>query len=206
MKNLYKLAAAMALAVVFAFGGVAEAITVVDLGTGAPPGTLGPFVVEPAGDDAGPLFVDVSSVSTPLGDITFDIGLNHREIGSGWATWSHGYTGDVYYSNGSLSVVLTLPAGMQAFYFYAEPNPFSVFSITATANDGSGLSKDVDGLGGAAGYGFYDASGIASITVSSSIDFAIGEFGFGSATSVPEPGTVLLLGLGLAAVGLRRRS
>ncbi len=46
-----------------------------------------------------------------------------RQIGFGWATWSHGYTGNVYYTNGQTTIGGNLSAGVKAFYLYAEPNP-----------------------------------------------------------------------------------
>ena len=82
--------------------------------------------------------------------------MNHREIGNGWATWSHGYTGDVYYNNGDNNITMTMPAGTGAFYFYAEPDPFETFSITATADDGT-ITIPVTGSAGANGFGFWTA-------------------------------------------------
>jgi hypothetical protein len=199
--------AAMAFAAV-ALAPVAEAVSVaVDLGTGAPPATVGGFAMTAFGDDPRPEFGLVLDVASPLGG-TVDFGALHdqRTIGSGWATWSHGYAGDVYYTGGAASSTMTLPAGTAAFYFYAEPNPFSVFTMTATSADGTFLTFDVDGSSGAHGWGFYDAAGLVSITVTSSIDFAVGEFGIsdGAGAPIPEPSTVVLLGLGLAALGVKR--
>ena len=34
-------------------------------------------------------------------EIGFSPAVSHRRIGSGWMSWSHGYTGDVYYTNGA---------------------------------------------------------------------------------------------------------
>ena len=126
-------------------------------GTAAPPATLGPYTMTPFADDTRPVFDDVSSVPAPTGGVVgFSPDLNHREIGNGWATWSHGYTGDVYYTNGATSATMTLPAGTKAFYFYAEPNPFAVFEITATTNSGTTSGPiPVDGAGGATYFGFY---------------------------------------------------
>jgi hypothetical protein len=42
-------------------------------------------------------------------------GMTKAAIGSGWATWSHGYTGAVYWAAG-LSQTVTLPPGAQCFY------------------------------------------------------------------------------------------
>lgn len=150
-------------------------------GTGAPPATLGPYTMTPfAADPQGDGAV-VGSVETPKGtSVTFSPALYHTRIGSGWATWSNGYRGDVYWTYGATSATLTMPASTSAFYLYAEPNPFSVLTMTATAQDGTTSGPvAVDGYAGARYFGFYGTGGakIESITVSSSVDFAIGEFG-----------------------------
>ena len=116
--------------------------------TAAAPATLGQYEMTAFGDDARPVFSLVSDVASPLGGVVgFSPELDHREVGSGWATWSHGYTGDVYYSSG-LTATLDLPDGTGAFYFFAEPNPFSPLTITAVVG-GTTFSQVVDGQGGA---------------------------------------------------------
>ena len=151
-------------------------------GTGAPPATLGPYPMTPFGLDSQP-FGFVTGVTGPSGDVAFSPALDHVRIGQGWATWSHGYAGDVYPTFGGLSATLALPSGTSAFYFYAEPNPFAVFNITAVAQDGTSSGPiAVDGFAGAQYFGFYSTGSehIASINISSNVDFAIGEFGIGA--------------------------
>lgn len=182
-------------------------ITAVDLGTGAPPATVGPYNMLAFGDDTRAVFGNEVSIDVaegaPFGPISFDSPMSHREIGNGWATWSHGYGGDVYYNNGDNNITISMPANTGAFYFYAEPDPFDVFNITATADDGATLTLAVNGSSGANGFGFWTAGApIVSVTVSSDVGFAVGEFGL--ARSVPTPGAVALLGLG-GLVGVRRR-
>jgi hypothetical protein len=163
----------------------ASAGVVADLsvGTAAPPAIFGGYTMTPFPLDPRPLMQDVADVPAPGGGVVgFSPSLNHRRIGDGWATWSHGYTGDVYYTNGGSSATLTLPANTYAFYFYAEPNNFGLFTITATSNSGASLTQQVEGSAGARFYGFYGTDGdtIASITVvadSAAGGFAVGEFG-----------------------------
>ncbi len=181
-------------------------ITGVPLGTSAPPAVLGPYAMTAFGPDPQPEGSDVTSVASPLyGSVGFSAPLNHRIVGSSWATWSHGYTGDVYFTGYELSSVrLTMPPNTGAFYLYAEPNPYSEYQITATAQDGTSISQMVYGDSGACGYGFWAASTVATIDVDyyGENGFAVGEFGI---ARVPEPTTICLLGLGAISLITRKK-
>jgi hypothetical protein len=155
-------------------------------GTAAPPATLGPYTMTPFGND-GRADGTVSGVPDPAGTIGFSPSLSHTKVGVGWQTWSHGYTGDVYFTGGT-QITITLPAGTKAFYLYAEPNQFAVFSVQATAQDGTTSGPiPVQGQAGAQYFGFYGtgAATLASITVTSAdpTGFAVGEFGINPAAS-----------------------
>ncbi|HVP12067.1 MAG TPA: PEP-CTERM sorting domain-containing protein [Phycisphaerae bacterium] len=191
----------------FAFVAAANAgIVGVDVGTGAPPATLGGYTISALPLDLTPDFTSVGGApgSPPLsGAITFSPALDAYTVGASWASWSHGYTGRVYYTGSATTATIGLPASTGAFLFYAEPNPFAVWGITATADDGTFVTASVNGSGGANGFGFYGTGGtsLASITVTSGVDFAVGEF-YG--VRVPEPATLTVLALGALSL-LRRR-
>lgn len=191
--------------IVLAIPALAQAaIVATPLGTGAPPAILGGYNMQAFGPD-GQGFGGVNSVATPIGGtINFSQVLTHTVTPGGWSTWSHGYNGDVYFGGPSATTV-TMPVNTGAFILYAEPDPFQVINITATADDGTFITQAVNGQGGASGYGFHATGGmsISSITVSmNGTDvYAIGEF---SIARVPEPATLSLLALGGLAA-LRRR-
>lgn len=98
-----------------------------------------------------------------------------------WATWSGGYTGQVL-SMGAIATqpvataVTLKPTGTYAFGFEAEPNDFGTpINITVTLANGQTLTDAVNGNGGAQFFGYVGA-GVASLTVSSPSQFAIGNF------------------------------
>jgi hypothetical protein len=159
-------------------------------GTNPPPATLGPYTMTSFGPDPQPIGATVTGVNDPAGSITFSPTLTHVTVGNGWATWSHGYTGDVYYTtNNPATITIALPAGTNAFYLYAEPNTLSPFTVTATAQDGTTSGPVlVNGDGGASYFGFYGTGGatLASITVTTddTLGLGIGEFGI-SPTAAP---------------------
>jgi hypothetical protein len=158
-------------------------------GTAAPPSTLGGFTMTGFGTDSQPscgaVGSSVTGVTGPTGAISFDQAVNHDIAGQCWATWSHGYAGDVYGTEASTdvsSVTITLPAGTPAFYLYSEPNSFADLTITATSADGTTSGPvTVNGNAGAKYFGFYGVGGatLTSITVTSddANGFAVGEFG-----------------------------
>jgi hypothetical protein len=161
-------------------------------GTGAPPSVLGGCAVTAFGpDSSATLGTAVPTVTGPDGTVAFAPALTHFRVGSGWSTWSNGYAGDVY-SASDQSVTLTMPGGVRAFYLYAEPVDFSVFDVTATAQDGTTSGPvSVNGNGGATFFGFF-ASGAATIasivvTTTDAQGFAIGEFGTGTCESNSPP-------------------
>ncbi len=189
--------------------GGARGDTPFGLTTAAPPLTLGGYTMTPFGTDPSALDSLLSGLAGPLGGtLTFSTPVRHDNVANGWATWSHGYQGDVYDSTADIdTLLLGLPVGTTAFYFYAEPNQWAKFNITAVTDDGSFINHSaVDGNGGAYGFGFVAQPGttLSSITVSTSdLDFSIGEFGIATGSpQAPEVGCTLayllagLLGLG----------
>lgn len=155
-------------------------------GTSAPPSTLGPYSMTPFGPDSQAVDTSVSSVAGPSGTVGFSPSLGHCLVGGCWNTWSNGYTGDVYTTT-SQTITLTLPVSARAFYFYAETQQFSTFSITATTDQGTTSGPiAVNGEAGAEYFGFYatGADTLKTITVTGAdpTGFAIGEFGVSACT------------------------
>ena len=155
-------------------------------GTAAPPSTLGPFTMTPFGPDDGTLDETTSGAAGPTGELQFDPSLERLQVANGWATWSNGFTGDVYWTDGGLTETMTLPPGTKAFYFYAEPNEFEDYDVDATADSGASTGDmTVYGDAGAQYFGFYanGSDSVQSITITSPDDFAVGEFGIATETS-----------------------
>jgi hypothetical protein len=158
-------------------------------GTSAPPPTLGSYQMTPFPADTQAVGATVSSVVGPTGNLGFSAGLRHcltPNPDGCWQTWSNGYSGDVYASS-SQSLTMTLPSSTKAFYFYAEPEQFMTFSITATSDDGTTSGAvPVGGQGGAEYFGFYatGSATISTITVTGADPdgFAVGEFGVSDGT------------------------
>ena len=154
-------------------------------GTGAPPAYLGTHKVKQFTALSCTEGNTYTNISGPDGKVSFNPSLVCEQVGDGWATWSNGYTGDVYWDNtdigGSTTLTLTLPKGTRAFYFYAEPDEFETFDLQATAQNGTTSGPlQVYGLAGAQYFGFYGngpGTDIKTITVSCDDDFAVGEMG-----------------------------
>lgn len=165
---------------------IVKADHVLLLGTGLPPATVGPGIpITPFTPDARPLFASVNTVQSglPSGEvITFNNICSHRRVGNGWATWSHDYTGDVYFANGATSLAIGLPISTTAFVFYVEPDPFAVYSFTVTYSGGGSITESINGAAGAKGFAVFEHDGLGSptgVSISSTVSFAVGEFYMG---------------------------
>lgn len=182
-------------------------VAVETYGTAAPPRTvIGQWLVTvPPSPD---LYLDITYLPDGLGaGFWFSSPVNVRRVGEGWGSWSHGYTGNVYYSNGAKSLTI-FPFYDTIFQFYVQPASIGVASISVTGVGPYGTSsvsaaQQVDGDGGAAGWAFYmtDYTWVESVTITADVDFAVGEMAY---WFVPAPG-----GLGVLVVtGLlvRRRA
>jgi hypothetical protein len=180
---------------VTAAGGTARASVTFDAGpgTGPPPRTLGPYTMTPFGMDPQALFTTTCCVASPLGgNVVFAPEAIHLDVGAGFFSWSHGYTGDIYVhrSLGGTELDVLLPPGTTAFYFYARAIRAAVFEVTATALDGTTLAPiAVDVSDGARFFGFSVTGGstLASITVDApGVDYAVGEFGIASGPTTAD--------------------
>jgi hypothetical protein len=146
-------------------------------GTGAPPGVLCGEAMTPIPAGA-PACTGVvpPSLGTPSGPLGISPWSSSRCLGTGWASWSHGYTGDVYYTDGALSQTITCPPGTTRLRFYVEPNPFTVQSFEVIADGVSSGVFSASGDAGATYVGICDDGGISNVTISCTTDFASGEF------------------------------
>jgi hypothetical protein len=128
-------------------------------------------------------FTDIFDIGSSLGNLTLSTSFNRRTIGASWGTWSHGYTGEIFWSNGDLTETITMPAGTTAFDAYVEPNPFALhtFDAVGTCSDGSTLALQftADGTSGASHFGFWTegtTNTITSVQITGTADWAIGEW------------------------------
>ena len=154
------------------------------VGTDAPPVDLfGCDEMTPFPPDDRPLFDDVTTIPWPCpvgGDLEFSAEISHRRIGDGWLSWSHDYTGDVYFTNGATEIEFTLPEGSCGIYFYVEPDPFQDHTFKVLVDDFFESDEFVaNGSAGAAYCGIYYPAGISTVkvTCTSGVAFSIGEFG-----------------------------
>lgn len=141
--------------------------------------------------------------------LTFDQTLVVATIESGWSTWCCGYTGNVLhsYDTGPWTTETWTLSPVSGFGMYIEPNPFETLNITLTTSSNETLTLAANGDAGAVFFGWV-GSGVTGVTITSTADFAVGDFFSAPAASIPEPGTICLSGLGLLAVGaagLRRK-
>jgi len=140
--------------------------------------------------DAG-LWQDISSIPSSMGDVLLDPEHNVRKVGSGWGTWSHGYTGQLFFVMED-EATYWMPSGVGAFDAYVEPGPFQwePFLMTAYASDGTTavIEDSIHGESGASHFGFYTTGGATLVKVRvevlASVSWAIGELRI-AATSCP---------------------
>jgi hypothetical protein len=203
MTGFWKLGAFVAVLLIVIVARHASAGIIGEIGgTSSPGATLGPYELTAFPLDGQPMG-NVSGVASPDGGMVgFSPLLDHAAVGISWYAWSNGYTGDVYYTTGN-TLSVSLPADTGAVRFYAEPLNLGHYSITATAEDGTSATQDINnGAGNSASlFAFYGMGGstITHIMLSTtdSSGFAVGEF---AVSPAPEPSTLVLLGAG--ALGL----
>ena len=166
-----------------------------------------------------PDFTDLTSITDGTLTITFSaIREVHTVPGGGWSTWSSPpnsesstprvLTADNY-DPSATTLTLSFSQPLLTFGVEAEPDPFSVHTITADFYNGATLvgsiSLGVDGNAGARLFAA-DATGgtqFTSVVFTSDADFALAQFRY---SLVPEPSTWAIFIVGaVMMVGIRLR-
>jgi hypothetical protein len=138
-----------------------------------------------------------------------------RNTSSAYSWWESASSYNVF-TTSEHWITLLLPAETYAFSFNVGANMAGATGwLTAEAHDGSMLSKTTFGPIGAPtapGFGVASSAGscsaIKSITVDPSFVWGVGNFAInegGCTTSVPEPASLLLFGVGFLGLGFTRR-
>jgi PEP-CTERM motif len=156
---------------------------------------------------------------TALPPFSFSSGMVELSVPGGWSTWNcppatESCTPNVLYSNGQSALFIGLSGTYNTAGFELEPDLFAVETVSVQFFDQNGniiadIDRDVNGSGGALLFALQDdtpgkwISGISIVNIAGD-DFAIGQLRAGN--SIPEPGTMLMLGTGLlGALGVLRR-
>ncbi|MCE2785849.1 MAG: hypothetical protein LW699_13320, partial [Pirellula sp.] len=77
-----------------------DAAVIIDVSAGydAPPSVLGGYTMTPMARNLGNNGTSVSSASDLGLTVSFGHQVTQASIGSGWSSWSHGYTGTVWHT------------------------------------------------------------------------------------------------------------
>ena len=190
----------LVLAAALSPNGAGASVVFVNLGTAAPPSTVGTFAVAPFDLTPQAAIPDMTNTSVIPGspiapDTVTSFPVQKRTVGDGWTSWSHGYTGPVFYTVPIVPPLVLSVAPAKAFYVYVEPaalgQPFAVTVVTNAG--GSSGPVLVDASGGATGFAFYTTAGesITAVTIDADPNaegFAFAELGLGnSGVSTPSP-------------------
>ena len=163
---------------------------------------------------AAPDFSVLTSLSDGTQVAAFDIGMVALSVPTTWASWgsppnTESSTPRVLWTNGFTSMQINLAFPTFTFGFEAQPNTAVVSSVTVDFFSlgllvGS-ISLDVDGNGGARLFAARTNTDAFDMVVISGLDdFAIANLRY-NAVLIPEPGSAMLVLLGLASLLFLRR-